>query len=90
MAYRYCGSVRVRVELNTSTHPPSYRCRVKATTVHVRAPACGFGPGIAYDSALAYDATAHAALSFADDATDGAATEGCDFNDSGWAIRRKR
>jgi hypothetical protein len=69
MARRYCGSVKVVI---------AYRDRGDYTGVVVAGergefvwqfaeldpPACGFGPGVGYDSAQAYDRMAAAAISF--------------------------
>ena len=55
----------------------------------IGAPASGFGRGIAYDSPTAYDRTASAALSFADDETgDVSDAASPDAQGSDWHIGR--
>jgi hypothetical protein len=77
-AIRYIGNVSIRIEY-TGNATDDYVCTLRGRTsdggptvtgkckVTVRAPAAGFGPGIAYDSPEAFDSTARAALAFAAD-----------------------
>lgn len=92
MARRYCGSVRANVVYLDSGE---YVCSVTTPDGRwcgtVLPPASGFGPGIAYDSSEAYDRTAHAALSFADDDDSSLALWQHAFIDAeGWLIARSR
>ena len=88
MAERFSGDLKINVEYDDRGF---YRTSVSREgrvlwRGRVRPPAAGFGRGVAYDSPEAYDETARAALSFADDekqAGDSAETIG-----SGWKIRR--
>lgn len=75
MAMRYCGAITISLKYRDKG---DYRCvvsgpRERPYVVRINPPASGFNPPCAYDSAQAYDVTAHAALSFAMDAR-------CDFD----------
>ena len=79
MALRYLGNLVVSVAYDDRGF---YRASVgeggEFWRGTVRPPAGGFGPSIAYDSPLAYDAVARAAVSFALD-------ERPDFEDAAYA-----
>lgn len=95
-AIRYCGDHVIRVDYMDNLPGDYYRCRISLDGTHlcaitVRAPASGFGPGVAYDSSEAFDSTTLAAIAFADD--DKLLDEGrLDFapNGSSYFLRRKR
>lgn len=66
MAKRYIGEAVVRIQYHDAG---DYRGTVSANGhvwrfAELRAPACGFGPGIGYDSSTAYDEMAASAVSF--------------------------
>lgn len=92
MATRYCGSIVITIRPDYSKRPTRYVCRLSTsgTSIAVSAPASGYGPGIADDSAEAMDSAARAALSFADDFSAGSMVDGAELDDRGWVIRRKR
>jgi hypothetical protein len=92
------GRGSVRIELSYEDSDECYDGKVivdgHTYSVSVGPPASGYGPGVAYDSAEAYDRAAHAALSFA--AADLEWGGGCDIftpaaeiGPSGWIIRRQ-
>jgi hypothetical protein len=94
-AVRYSGSVRIELSYGDSDGCYDGKVIVDGHTysVSVGPPAIGYGPGIAFDSADAYDRAAHAALSFA--AADLDWGDGCDIftpaadiGPNGWIIRR--
>lgn len=92
MAKRYSGKATVTVSYEDRG---DYKASVAIGKRNVwrgriGAPAAGFGRGIAYDSPKAYDSTAHAALSFADEDTDGEVGNAAssDLDGSGWHIGR--
>lgn len=94
MATRYSGTAIIRV---TYEDRGDYKASVSDANGNlwrgrIGAPAAGFGPGIAYDSPKAYDSTAHAALSFADEDTDGDVGNAAssDLDGSGWHIGRSK
>jgi hypothetical protein len=90
-ATRYSGKLTVRMTYLDSE--AQYRCVVSYsdangsgwTTLYVRPPALLRN---AVDSPIAFDETAHAALSFASEDHDWVERY-ADFNDGGWAINRK-
>lgn len=92
MAKRYSGKAVITV---TYEDRGDYKASVaigkrNVWSGRIGAPAAGFGRGIAYDSPKAYDSTAHAALSFADDDTDGEINgeAAYDIDGSGWHVGR--
>ena len=69
MARRYCGALTINVLYNPRVRlgcigTDWYDCRVTlgraGISLHVHAPAAGFGSGVAYDSPEAYDRIARA------------------------------
>jgi hypothetical protein len=95
-AVRYSGTVKIELRYDDSDGCYYAKVRVGHITyaTPVGAPAIGHGPGIAFDSAEAFDRVAHAALSVP--AADTVWGEGSDIftpaaetNDSGWIIQRR-
>ena len=91
MATRYSGDLKISVVYDDSRRDDVYRVSISRDGRNVwrgqiGPPASGFGPGIGYDSAQAYDRTAHAALSFADDEI--GIGDAAEMTESGWRIRR--
>lgn len=95
MAIRYCGGLKITLFWNDNEQ--MYRCLIShgraRAAVFVGAPASGFGPGVAYDGSVAYDRTAHAAVSFATSGDDDTSRElaehaWMDHRGEGWAISR--
>jgi hypothetical protein len=90
VAHRYSGNLTVACVYRDATD--DYRCVVSERgkrghiTIHVKPPAAGYGAGVAYDSPLAYDQVARAAISFADD--EGFDVDGADTDDRGFVIHR--
>ena len=95
VVYRDQGDYRAVVTLNDPEdfrrHPlKAFRKKAPSWTGFINPPAAGFGRGIAYDSPEAYDQTAHAALSFADDEENDWVAEKATFDREGrgWHIGR--
>ena len=92
MATRYCGSIIIKIHPNYNLRPTRYNCRLSTCgpAIVVGDPAAGYGPGMPDDSPEAMDRVARAALSFADDFTNGSSSDGSECGSSGWVVRRKR
>lgn len=95
-AVRYSGTVVIELTYEDSDGCYDGKVRVDGYvySISVSAPASGYGPGIAYDSAEAYDRAAHAALSFAAaDVEWGQGLEvftpAAEIGAEGWVIRRR-
>lgn len=97
MATRYSGNVQIR--LTYYDDDQCYHGKVKSQghtySICVGAPAAGYGPGIAYDSSVAYDRASHAALSFAANDADWGEGEYIFSSEAesgfeGWIIRRRK
>lgn len=83
MARRYCGNLRVDV---LYTDYEVYTVKVGSVRFTVNPPACGYGPGVGYDSSEAYDQVARAAVSLAGDGVEPVG----EWSDSGPVIRRTK
>lgn len=73
MAKRYIGDAIIRIAYRDACEANGYRDDYHGTVTaggrtwhfdHLRAPACGHGDGIAYDSSEAYDSMAASAVAF--------------------------
>ena len=91
MAKRYSGELTINVVYDDKNH---YRTSVSRGGKHlwsgtVNPAPSGFGPGVAYDSAKAYDEIARSALTFADHEV-GDIGDDAEFDEemTGYAIRR--
>lgn len=89
MAKRYSGNLQINVVYDDKNH---YRTTVSQdgkllwSGIVNPAPA-GFGPGVAYDSAKAYDEIARSALSFAEDEQGGIA-DAAEFDETRFLVHR--
>ena len=92
MAVRYCGEIIIKIRPDYNQRPTRYDCRLSTCgpVIVVVAPAAGYGPGIPDDSPETMDLVACAALSFADNFTRGASSDGADSAGLGWFVRRKQ
>jgi hypothetical protein len=90
MAKRYSGLARVHL---TYEDQGTYWVRISLgprTLWNARLfpPSGGFGEGVAFDSALAYDRVARAALGFADSEKVDLSDAMLELDDSGWCVHR--
>lgn len=90
MAIRYSGQVRISCVYQDRG---DYKCSVSGPdgrwSGHIRPAPAGFGRGVAYDSATAYDHIARSALAFASHDKPGI-DDACDVSEAGYHIHRTK
>lgn len=89
MAKRYSGDLQISLRYDDRNFYPVSISRggKRLWRGSVRPAPAGFGRGVAYDSARAYDQIAESALAFADDERSGIADH-AELDESGYKIRR--